>query len=70
VRQAWSRHDLAFVCSALSTVALALAGRASAASFVVYPLLKVSSTPDTLILSVVLCAAVLMPFLDRRGIEP
>jgi energy-coupling factor transport system permease protein len=71
MRRAWSRHDLAFACSALATVALALAGRASGvASFVAYPLLKVSSTPETLILSVVLCIAVMMPFLDRYGIQP
>jgi energy-coupling factor transport system permease protein len=71
VRRPWSRHDLAFACSALATVALAIGGRAGgAASFVAYPLLKVSITPDTLLLSVALCAAVLMPFLDRRGIEP
>ncbi|HTA12268.1 MAG TPA: energy-coupling factor transporter transmembrane component T [Solirubrobacteraceae bacterium] len=71
VRRPWSRHDFAFACSALATLALVIAGRASGAvSFVAYPLLKMSSAPDTLVLCVVLCAAVLMPFLDRRGVEP
>jgi energy-coupling factor transport system permease protein len=69
--QPWSRHDLAFVCSAVALLALALAGRASgAASFDAYPLLRVASGPATWGLCAALCAVVLFPFLDRRGIEP
>ncbi len=70
VHQAWSRHDLAFVCSAVGLLALVIAGSASgAASFDAYPLLRVSSAPATWGLCAALCAVVLFPFLDRRGIE-
>ena len=71
VRRPLSRHDLAFACSAFAVLALALAGRAGgAAAFTAYPLLKLSSAPDTFVLCAALCAGVLLPFLHRRGIEP
>ncbi|HEY2141163.1 MAG TPA: energy-coupling factor transporter transmembrane component T [Solirubrobacteraceae bacterium] len=68
-RGPWSRHDLAFVCSALAVVALALAGRLSGAvSFDAYPLLHLPVDGRTWGLSGALVAAVLLPFADRRGI--
>ena len=68
LRRPWSRHDLAFGCSAFAVVALALVGRLStAASFAAYPLLKIQTGGGTWALCVALIAAVLLPFADRRG---
>ncbi|HZL48715.1 MAG TPA: energy-coupling factor transporter transmembrane component T [Solirubrobacteraceae bacterium] len=70
VKRPWSRHDLAFTCSALVVIALALAGRLSgAASFEAYPLLKLPIDAGTWVLCAALLAAVLLPFADRRGID-
>jgi energy-coupling factor transport system permease protein len=70
LRRPWSRHDLAFGCSAFAVVALALGGRLSAAaSFAAYPLLKMQVDGGTLALCIALIAAVLLPFADRRGID-
>jgi energy-coupling factor transport system permease protein len=70
LRLPWSRHDLAFGCSAFAVVALALVGRLSgAASFVAYPLLKMQIGWGTWALCAALIAAVLLPFADRRGID-
>jgi energy-coupling factor transport system permease protein len=70
LKQLWSRHDFAFLCSAFAVIALALAGRLSgAASFEAYPLLKMQIDGGTWVLCAALIAAVLLPFIDRRGIE-
>jgi energy-coupling factor transport system permease protein len=70
LRRPWSRHDLAFLCSAFAVVALALAGRLSgAASFEAYPLVNMQIDAGTWVLCVALVAAVLLPFADRRGID-
>jgi energy-coupling factor transport system permease protein len=70
VGRPWSRHDLAFACSALAVLALALAGRLSgAASFDAYPLVKMQLDAGTFALCAALVAAVLLPFADRRGID-
>jgi energy-coupling factor transport system permease protein len=70
LRRPWSRHDLAFGCSAFAVVALALGGRLSgAASFVAYPLLKMQVDGGTWALCAALIAAVLLPFADRKGID-
>jgi energy-coupling factor transport system permease protein len=67
----WSRHDLAFACSATAVLGLTLAGRLSgASSFVAYPLVHLASGGATLFLCVALVAAALLPFCDRRGIDP
>jgi energy-coupling factor transport system permease protein len=67
----WSRHDLAFGLSSVSLVALALGARlAGVAAFASYPEIRTGSAPQALALGVVLIAAALLPFLDRRGIEP
>jgi energy-coupling factor transport system permease protein len=66
----WSRHDLAFACSAIAVIGLALVGRLSgAASFAAYPLVHVAAAGGTLVLSVALLAAAILPFCDRRGID-
>jgi len=70
MRRPWSRHDLAFLCSALAVLALALAGRLSgAASFDAYPLVKMQIDAGTFALCAAIAAAVLLPFADRRGID-
>jgi len=70
LKQPWSRHDLAFLCSAFAVIALALVGRLSGtASFEAYPLLKLRIDGGTWVLCVSLIAAVLLPFIDRRGID-
>jgi len=70
VGRPWSRHDLAFTCSAIAVLALALAGRLSgAASFEAYPLVKMQVGAGTFVLCAALVAAVLLPFVDRRGID-
>ena len=66
-----SRHDLAFAASAVAVLALATAGRlAGIASFDAYPRIAMALDPGTLVLCVALLAAVLLPFCDRRGIDP
>jgi energy-coupling factor transport system permease protein len=70
VRRPWSRHDLAFLCAALAVITLALAGRLTgAASFEAYPLLHLPIYGSTWVLCAALIAAVLLPFVDRRGID-
>lgn len=67
----WSRHDIAFACSACAIVALAVLGRVAGwASFRAYPLVHMPTTAATFLLCVALCAAILLPFADRRGVEP
>jgi energy-coupling factor transport system permease protein len=66
----WSRHDFAFLGSALAVLALALVGRLSgAASFGAYPLVKMQIDAGTFALCAALVAAILLPFADRRGID-
>jgi energy-coupling factor transport system permease protein len=71
VRRPWSRHDLAFACSALSILALCVLGRlGGAASFDAYPLVHLPLTISTGTLCLALMAAILLPFTDRKGIDP
>jgi energy-coupling factor transport system permease protein len=66
-----SRHDIAFACSAVAILALSVLGRfGGAASFQAYPLVHMQATAGTLALCVALITAVLLPFVDRRGIDP
>jgi energy-coupling factor transport system permease protein len=70
MRRPWSRHDLAFLCSMFAVIALALAGRLTgAASFTAYPLVRMQVDTATFVLCAALIAAILLPFLDRRGID-
>ncbi len=71
VRRPWSRHDIAFAASALAILVLAVVGRlAGAASFSAYPGVHMPVNAGTLALCAALLAAVLLPFGDRRGIDP
>jgi energy-coupling factor transport system permease protein len=65
----WSRHDIAFLLSAATVLALSVIGRAGAAAFDAYPELHAPIGVGTVALCVGLAAAVLLPFADRRGIE-
>jgi energy-coupling factor transport system permease protein len=66
----FSRHDIAFLASAVAVLALAILGRLTgAASFDAYPQLHAATGAGTLALCAGLLAAVLLPFADRMGIE-
>jgi energy-coupling factor transport system permease protein len=70
-RRPWSRHDIAFACSAVAILTLAVLGRfTEAASFQAYPLIRMPVSSATLVLCAALIAAILLPFADRRGIDP
>jgi energy-coupling factor transport system permease protein len=70
LRRPWSRHDIAFLASALAILALAVWGRlAGAASFHAYPELRAPVSPGTIALGLGLIASALLPFADRRGVD-
>jgi energy-coupling factor transport system permease protein len=67
----WSRHDLAFALCTASLAALALGSRlAGIAPFDAYPEIQSGSSLEAFALGAALGAVILLPFLDRRGIEP
>lgn len=67
LRRPWSRHDLAFVASALGLFALAIAaGRL--APFAAYPRVDAGLGAGELIAAALLAAVALAPFADRRGV--
>jgi len=66
-----SRHDIAFTASAAAILALAVLGRLTgAASFSAYPSVHMPTSAGALALCAALILATLLPFCDRRGIEP
>jgi energy-coupling factor transport system permease protein len=70
-RRPWSRHDFAFVCSAVVILALAIVGvSVESGSFQAYPLVRMPVSVGTLALCAALIAAIALPFADRRGIDP
>jgi energy-coupling factor transport system permease protein len=70
-RRPWSRHDIAFACSAVAIIVLAiLCVSVSAGSFRAYPLVHMPVNATTCVLCVALILATLSPFLDRRGTDP
>jgi len=70
-RRPWSRHDWAFAASA---AALAAVGTAAWVGdwerFAAYPLLSAPLDGARLLLAALLAVCALLPFADRRGIEP
>jgi energy-coupling factor transport system permease protein len=66
-----SRHDLAFLASALAILLLAVAGTLLRLDdFNAYPLVRAPLSAGTLLLCGAIVAAIVLPFCDRRGIEP
>jgi energy-coupling factor transport system permease protein len=71
VRAPWSRHDRAFAAVALALLAVTLgAWLADVPAFDAYPLVRGDWGAATWALAVALVLLPLLPFLDRRGIEP
>jgi energy-coupling factor transport system permease protein len=71
VRAPWSRHDVAFAAATAALLALAVGARlAGAGAFEAYPALRGEWGAGTLALAAALVLLPLLPFLDRRGIEP
>jgi energy-coupling factor transport system permease protein len=71
IARPFSRHDIAFASSAVAILMLAAVGRLTgAASFTAYPAVHMPTSAGTLVLCLALFAAVLLPFTDRRGIDP
>lgn len=70
-KRPWSRHDLAFACSAAAVAALALTSRVGGLGrFDAYPEIHAGDATTTVALAMTFMAVVLLPFADRRGIEP
>jgi energy-coupling factor transport system permease protein len=67
----WSRHDSAFLASAIGLCALSVAAAAGGwAPFAATPRVEAAPPAGALLLAAALVACALAPFLDRRGIEP
>ena len=67
----WSRHDLAFLASAVAVLALACVGRiGGVAAFAAYPLIRAALGLETVALCAAIATVALLPFADRRGIAP
>ena len=67
----WSRHDAWFLASACGIIGLVIGAKAAGvAEFEAFPSLVVPLGAPEVALAVALVAVALLPFLDRRGIEP
>jgi energy-coupling factor transport system permease protein len=67
----WSRHDRAFMVSAVALIALTVAARVvPVAAFDPYPEITGAGAGEALLVAVVLATVALLPFVDRRGIAP
>lgn len=67
----YSRHDIAFIASAVAVLGLAIAAKVGGlAPFAAYPALRAPLTAGEIALAAALLASALLPFADRRGIEP
>jgi energy-coupling factor transport system permease protein len=70
-RDPWSRHDLAFLGSAVALVLLSVLARASGwAPFHAYPALRLGMGVGAWAVSVGLVVVAVLPLADRRGVEP
>jgi energy-coupling factor transport system permease protein len=70
-RRPWSRHDLAFAASALALAAIAVGAHvAGTQGFDAYPSFTAPVGAQQLALCAALAACAVLPFADRRGIEP
>jgi energy-coupling factor transport system permease protein len=67
----YSRHDFEFAAAAIAVLAVSIAARVfDLAPFSAYPALHAASGPKTIALAGGLLVVALLPFADRRGIEP
>ncbi|MGH2834604.1 MAG: hypothetical protein ACRDKD_00220, partial [Solirubrobacteraceae bacterium] len=70
-RRPWSRHDFAFATSTGALLALTLAARlTNIAPFRIYPEVKTGAPGVAPALGLAFALIALLPFADRRGIEP
>ena len=70
-REPWSRHDLAFAASAAAILALAIGAKlAGIAGVVAYPATQIDFGAAEIGLCAALALVALLPFADRRGIDP
>ncbi len=67
-RRPWSRHDLAFVASAIAVAVLGVGGTLAGVGLDAYPSTTLHGGVAALVLAAGLLAAALAPFADRRGI--
>ena len=66
-----SRHDLAFGAAAAAILALVVGAKlAGVGSFEPYPVARMTLGPADVALCLALAVVILLPFADRRGIEP
>jgi energy-coupling factor transport system permease protein len=71
LQRAWSRHDFAFAISTAALLALTLTARLTGiAPFRIYPEVQAGAPGTALALGGCLALIALLPFADRRGIEP
>jgi energy-coupling factor transport system permease protein len=69
-RRPYSRHDLAFMASAIAVLGLSIGARISdLTEFAAYPSLHAPVGAGTIALALVLPAFALLPFADRRGVQ-
>jgi len=69
-RRAYSRHDVAFLASAVAIVAVSVTARLDpAAAFAAYPELHLAAGAQALLLAAALPAVALLPFAARRGVS-
>jgi energy-coupling factor transport system permease protein len=70
IARPWSRHDIAFLGSAIAVLALAIVGRlAGAVRFDAYPEVHAPVGAGTTLLCAAVLVVVLAPFADRRGVD-
>jgi energy-coupling factor transport system permease protein len=68
-RHPYSRHDVAFLASALAVVAVSVAARLdSAVTFTAYPELRLAGATAALLPAAALVGVALLPFAARRGV--
>lgn len=71
LRDPWSRHDIAFTAAAVAVLAGVIAARvAGVAVWEIYPTFRGGAAGEAMAAGAALAAVALLPFLQRKGIEP
>ncbi|CAB4861645.1 unannotated protein [freshwater metagenome] len=69
-REPWSRHDVGVLAAGLALIALGVAAAITGvAAFDAYPRLHAEGGLGVIVLAVLIVAAALVPFWNRRGVE-